>query len=260
MGYRNTLSPSTSNNYSTTTVESYSNINIKHLYGVAANTRDQDFDLKMRMTAYWKMVLKRLVDRVALHLCFVIQKVPKCIEKLTHAGIKIWVLTSHKDMYYRRADKKWYSVGVRRMRMYVGVFGKSTKKLDSVSCAFSQTSSGLSPKRCFFLSRGYHDYQFTLEDSTMQIACGSNKIIEFHRRSGYSQLGTKSVLIANHFLPDLADKELNQYNLMVIPSSTKLNKAIMSHLDKVHRITIKVDVARAYRLLKNNNVYTRFEC
>ncbi|GKA68598.1 hypothetical protein Tco_0768515, partial [Tanacetum coccineum] len=66
---------------------------------------------------------------------------------------------------------------------YVGVFGKagclrrggdvrtktlddafvamqlSTKKLDSVSSAFSQTSSGLSPKRRFFLSRGYHDYQ-----------------------------------------------------------------------------------------------------
>ncbi|GKA64021.1 hypothetical protein Tco_0763627, partial [Tanacetum coccineum] len=101
MGYRNTFSPSTSNNYSTTTVESYGNINIKHLYGVAANTRDHDFDLKMRMTAYWKMVLKRLVDWVALHLCFVLQKVPECIEKLTHAGIKIWVLTGHKDMYCR---------------------------------------------------------------------------------------------------------------------------------------------------------------
>ncbi|GKG03346.1 dynamin-related protein 4C-like protein [Tanacetum coccineum] len=64
-----------SNNYSILTVEGYGDINIRHLYGVAANTRDQAFDLKMRMTAYWKIVLKRLVDWVALQLRFLIQKV-----------------------------------------------------------------------------------------------------------------------------------------------------------------------------------------
>ncbi|PWA60381.1 Argonaute/Dicer protein, PAZ [Artemisia annua] len=81
--------------------------------------------------------------------------------------------------------------------------------------------------------------QLMLEDSTMQIACGSDKRIEFHRRPGYGQLGTKCVVKANHFLADLADKELTQYNVKVIPevNSTKLNKAIMSQLIKVHRNT-----------------------
>nr|GFB64509.1 dynamin-related protein 4C-like [Tanacetum cinerariifolium] len=65
MGHRSTFSTSMSNRYYTTTFEGYGDINIRHLYGVAANTRDQAFDLKMRMTAYWKIVLKRFVDWVA---------------------------------------------------------------------------------------------------------------------------------------------------------------------------------------------------
>ncbi|PWA85556.1 dynamin central domain-containing protein [Artemisia annua] len=75
MGYRSTFSSSLTGSYLTTTVEGYGDINIWHLRGVAANTRDQAFDLKMRMTAYWKIVLKRLVDWVALQLRFLIQKV-----------------------------------------------------------------------------------------------------------------------------------------------------------------------------------------
>ncbi|XP_071922477.1 dynamin-related protein 4C-like [Coffea arabica] len=35
---------------------------------------EQAFDLKMRMIAYWKIVLRRLVDSMALHLLFSIQK------------------------------------------------------------------------------------------------------------------------------------------------------------------------------------------
>lgn len=34
----------------------------------------QAFDLKMRITAYWKMVLMRLVDSMALHITFSIHK------------------------------------------------------------------------------------------------------------------------------------------------------------------------------------------
>nr|GEV29656.1 protein argonaute PNH1-like [Tanacetum cinerariifolium] len=289
MGYRNTFSPSTSNNYSTAIVESCGNINIKHMYGVAANTRD------------------RVEDKLQ-------KGVPECIEKLAHAGIKIWVLTSHKDILQNFKDltklgkdrglfasrevhylepqviglyRAHYGGADLQTNYKYSITGESSnngffvnqqveesliglslsndkdeyqaickikvikqKELiksgiwlvlegcacewysdlqDSVSSAYSQTSSGLSPKRCFFLSRGYHDYQLkqlrgpeqkhvlskrvTRGDSTMQIARGANKIIEFHRRSGYSQLGTKFVVIANHFLPDLADKELNQYNV-----------------------------------------------
>ncbi|CAH1444434.1 unnamed protein product [Lactuca virosa] len=49
-------------------------IGITHLVNVPATKRDQAFDLKMRMMAYWKIVLGRMVDGIALELRFVIQK------------------------------------------------------------------------------------------------------------------------------------------------------------------------------------------
>ncbi|MFS7921234.1 putative dynamin central domain, Dynamin superfamily [Helianthus anomalus] len=59
------------------TVEGYGSINIRHLSEVPENTRNQAFDLKMMMTTYWKIVLKRMVDFLALQLRFFIQKVVK---------------------------------------------------------------------------------------------------------------------------------------------------------------------------------------
>ncbi|KAJ0601431.1 putative PH-like domain superfamily, GTPase effector domain, Dynamin superfamily [Helianthus annuus] len=56
-------------------VEGYGSINIGHLREVPENTRNQAFDLKMMMTAYWKIVLKRMVDCLALQLRFFIQRV-----------------------------------------------------------------------------------------------------------------------------------------------------------------------------------------
>ncbi|KAF7138366.1 hypothetical protein RHSIM_Rhsim07G0109400 [Rhododendron simsii] len=53
--------------YSEITIEGFGNIQIGHLRGLS-NVREQAFDLKMRITAYWKVVLKRLVDTLALHL------------------------------------------------------------------------------------------------------------------------------------------------------------------------------------------------
>ncbi|KAD4178888.1 hypothetical protein E3N88_27479 [Mikania micrantha] len=57
----------------TLNMEGYS-INVKHLIDVSANIRDQAFDLKMKMTAYWKIVLKRMVDYLALQLRFFMQQ------------------------------------------------------------------------------------------------------------------------------------------------------------------------------------------
>ncbi|KAI8546592.1 hypothetical protein RHMOL_Rhmol07G0131000 [Rhododendron molle] len=55
--------------YSEITIEGFGNIQIGHLRGLS-NVREQEqaFDMKMRITAYWKVVLKRLVDSLALHL------------------------------------------------------------------------------------------------------------------------------------------------------------------------------------------------
>ncbi|XWS57328.1 hypothetical protein CRYUN_Cryun09bG0164600 [Craigia yunnanensis] len=48
-------------------LEGFGDIEVEHLRQ-HPNVLQQAFDLKMRMTAYWKIVLKRLVDSMALHL------------------------------------------------------------------------------------------------------------------------------------------------------------------------------------------------
>lgn len=56
-------------------LEGYGAINTKHLIYISTNTGDQAFDLKMRMTAYWQIVLKRMADWLVLQLRFLMQKV-----------------------------------------------------------------------------------------------------------------------------------------------------------------------------------------
>ncbi|XP_049935890.1 dynamin-related protein 4C-like [Nymphaea colorata] len=49
-------------------------VDIKHLREKNHLLVEQAFDMKMRVVAYWKIVLMRLVDNVALHLLFALQK------------------------------------------------------------------------------------------------------------------------------------------------------------------------------------------
>ncbi|KAG9133251.1 hypothetical protein Leryth_020750 [Lithospermum erythrorhizon] len=49
------------------TLDGYENVDIGHLRNHLGDIQ-QAFDMKMRMTAYWKIVLRRLVDAMALHL------------------------------------------------------------------------------------------------------------------------------------------------------------------------------------------------
>ncbi|KAL7189604.1 hypothetical protein ACSBR1_039284 [Camellia fascicularis] len=67
----------------------------------------------------------------------------------------------------------------------------------------------------------------------------SNKSVVLHRRPGYGQLGTKCLVKANHFLAEISEGDLTQYSVKIIPevNSTKLNKAIMAQLVKLHRDT-----------------------
>lgn len=49
------------------TIEGFGQVEVEHLRS-HSNVREQAFDMKMRITAYWKVVVKRLVDSMALHL------------------------------------------------------------------------------------------------------------------------------------------------------------------------------------------------
>ncbi|XP_010249941.1 PREDICTED: protein argonaute PNH1-like [Nelumbo nucifera] len=67
----------------------------------------------------------------------------------------------------------------------------------------------------------------------------STKGIVFHRRPGYGLVGTKCIVKANHFLAELPDKDLNQYDVTITPEvvSRRVNRAIMAQLVKLYRET-----------------------
>ncbi|KAF8038490.1 hypothetical protein BT93_B1131 [Corymbia citriodora subsp. variegata] len=75
-------------------LEAFGIVGVAHLRNHNQQLLQQAFDLKMRMTPYWKIVLQRFVDTVALHLRFSVQNlVNKKMEKeirreLTGPGIK----------------------------------------------------------------------------------------------------------------------------------------------------------------------------
>ncbi|KAL2941596.1 Dynamin-related protein 4C [Bienertia sinuspersici] len=52
-------------------IETFGKVGLGHLEN--QHLAEQAFDMKMRLTSYWKIVLKRLVDSMALHLLFSIQ-------------------------------------------------------------------------------------------------------------------------------------------------------------------------------------------
>ncbi|XP_068653679.1 protein argonaute PNH1-like isoform X2 [Aristolochia californica] len=67
----------------------------------------------------------------------------------------------------------------------------------------------------------------------------SSKGVKFHQRPGYGQAGTKCIVKANHFLAELPDKDLIQYDVTITPevTSRSTNRAIISQLVKLYRET-----------------------
>ncbi|KAK1369978.1 Dynamin-type G domain-containing protein [Heracleum sosnowskyi] len=54
-------------------IEGFGKIDVGHLRDYPG-VRDEAFDLKMRLTAYWNVVLKRMVDSIVLHLLLALKK------------------------------------------------------------------------------------------------------------------------------------------------------------------------------------------
>ncbi|KAJ0593488.1 putative dynamin central domain, Dynamin superfamily [Helianthus annuus] len=65
-------------------IKGYGDVKVDHLFEVPANIREQAFDLKMKMVAYWAVVLRRMVDWSALNLRYWIQKF------VTEMGISVF--------------------------------------------------------------------------------------------------------------------------------------------------------------------------
>ncbi|KAL3648164.1 Protein argonaute 10 [Castilleja foliolosa] len=63
------------------------------------------------------------------------------------------------------------------------------------------------------------------------------KGLNFLDRPGFGQLGTKCIVKANHFLAELPEKDLNQYDVTITPeaSSRAINRSIIAELVKTYK-------------------------
>ncbi|KAL5199845.1 hypothetical protein ABZP36_021048 [Zizania latifolia] len=65
----------------------------------------------------------------------------------------------------------------------------------------------------------------------------ASKGLSFCRRPGFGTVGTRCVVKANHFLAELPDKDLTQYDVKITPevSSRSVNRAIIAELVRLYR-------------------------
>ncbi|XP_077248024.1 protein argonaute 10-like [Tasmannia lanceolata] len=70
----------------------------------------------------------------------------------------------------------------------------------------------------------------------MGLPC-SSKSLRFPLRPGQGQIGVKCIVKANHFLAELPEKDLNQYDVIITPEvvSKTVNRAIMAELVKLYK-------------------------
>ncbi|KAF2313362.1 hypothetical protein GH714_010568 [Hevea brasiliensis] len=90
----------------------------------------QAFDLKMRMTAYWKIVLSRLVDSMALHLQF-------CVQNLVNKEMEkeiISELMSNQGGVIERMMEESPSIAAKREKLNksIKLLGESKKVLGNI--------------------------------------------------------------------------------------------------------------------------------
>uniref|UniRef100_A0A7N0U3U9 Argonaute 1 n=1 Tax=Kalanchoe fedtschenkoi TaxID=63787 RepID=A0A7N0U3U9_KALFE len=75
------------------------------------------------------------------------------------------------------------------------------------------------------------------EGSSTQIAPASSKAVRFPLRPGKGSTGTRCIVKANHFVAELPDKDLHQYDVSITPEVTSrgVNRAVMEQLVKLYR-------------------------
>uniref|UniRef100_A0A5B6ZD42 Protein argonaute 5 n=1 Tax=Davidia involucrata TaxID=16924 RepID=A0A5B6ZD42_DAVIN len=78
-----------------------------------------------------------------------------------------------------------------------------------------------------------------LPSSSVQPPPASSKALSFPARPGYGTVGRKCVVRANHFLVEVADRDLNHYDVSITPeiSSKKVCREIMNQLIESYRVS-----------------------
>ncbi|KAI8025037.1 Dynamin-related protein 4C [Camellia lanceoleosa] len=95
------------------TIEGFGKIEVGHLR-LYSSTREQAFDMKMRITAYWKIVLRRFVDNLALHLLLSINEL---VNRNMQTEIVKKVMGSHGGHGIERMLEESPAVAMKRERL-----------------------------------------------------------------------------------------------------------------------------------------------
>ncbi|OAY42486.1 dynamin-related protein 4C [Manihot esculenta] len=94
------------------------------------NVLHQAFDLRMRMTAYWKIVLRRLVDYMALHLQYSVQNL---VNKEMEKEIISELMSSHEGAVEKMLEESPSVAGKReKLNVSIKLLGESKKILGNI--------------------------------------------------------------------------------------------------------------------------------
>ncbi|THG22606.1 hypothetical protein TEA_023462 [Camellia sinensis var. sinensis] len=115
MAHQNAFRDVMNNHYMSpqTTIEGFGKIEVGHLR-LYSSTREQAFDLKMRITAYWKIVLRRFIDNLALHLLLSINEL---VNRNMQTDIVKEVMGSHGGHGIERMLEEPPPVAMKRERL-----------------------------------------------------------------------------------------------------------------------------------------------
>ncbi|KAM7269636.1 hypothetical protein ACFE04_025133 [Oxalis oulophora] len=91
-------------------IEGFANIEVSHLRNYSDQVLHQAFDLKVRMIAYWKILLRRLVDNIALHLQFTLHNL---VNKDLESEIVTELLNPHSRGIEQMMEESPYVAGKR---------------------------------------------------------------------------------------------------------------------------------------------------
>ncbi|KAJ0083545.1 hypothetical protein Patl1_30531 [Pistacia atlantica] len=79
--------------------------------------------------------------------------------------------------------------------------------------------------------------QLTLGTQDPAVAPVSSKAVKFPARPGFGTQGRKCVVRANHFMVQVADKDIHHYDVTITPevTSKKVNRDVISQLTRIYR-------------------------
>ncbi|XP_042492138.1 protein argonaute PNH1-like [Macadamia integrifolia] len=115
-----------------------------------------------------------------------------------------------------------------------------SQSLENCTVCFQNPKKSFGRRRVGGRGKGVQTQRVKLAEVDLDmVSPDSGKGFMFQRRPGFGYAGTKCIVKANHFLVELPDKDLNQYDVTITPEvvSRCMNKAIMSQLVKLHRET-----------------------